>query len=100
MEPVVRRIHRSDNNALDLCRYARALGAFVYPLGRPTDYLVGYRSTWNLVEIKNPEKEGHKREFTKAQMQFWAETIAKKLPVFVWRTTSDVDRDLKGFGEK
>ena len=97
----MRRIHRSDQNSKEIVEYARGLGAYIYHLGRPTDVLVGSREgTWHLAEIKNPTKEGHKSEFTKAQLEFWAETIKRGLSVWVWRTTSDVDRDLKGFGEK
>lgn len=84
---------RRDDNDSTLAAGARALGWWLIKTDEPGDYLGGYRGQWYVVEIKNPDKEGHKDEFTDDQRQFHAEAFRRGLPVLVWRTADDVYRD-------
>jgi hypothetical protein len=51
---------------------------------------------WTPVEIKRPDKEGHKDEFTPAQKKLLEEFSDRRIRHFIWRTPSDVIRDLGG----
>lgn len=90
-------VHRKDNNHADLVATAKRLGAWVrvYP---PLDLLVwvGKWQMWMPVEIKDPKKEGHKDEYTPAQLKFFEDCKKHNAKWWVWRNDNDVKRDLGG----
>jgi hypothetical protein len=85
--------HRRDNNHHELVTRALEIGAFWLPDG-PCDGWLWWRGSWNLVEIKNPDCEGHKGEYTSSQILLIAKLKERGIPWWVWRTESDVYRDL------
>jgi hypothetical protein len=82
---------RRDGNEPELVLLARQIGALMWPLSEPVDWLVGWRGRWYPTEIKNPD--GRNRA-TEQQILFSAAAKERQLPVWVWRTEDDVLRDL------
>jgi hypothetical protein len=68
-EDEMRRAARGDDNRHELVEAMKRIGARVYPVGKPLDYLVTFRKRTMLVEIKNPEG---KDRLTKEQEEFIA----------------------------
>lgn len=68
-EDVMRRAAKGDGNRHALVEAMRKIGARVYPIGEPLDYLVTFRGRTLLIEIKNPLG---KNRLTKAQEEFIA----------------------------
>ena len=66
-EDVMRRAAKGDDNRHELVEAMKKIGARVYPVGKPLDYLVTFRKRTMLVEIKNPV--GRNR-LTKEQEKF------------------------------
>lgn len=87
---------RRDSNELPLVRFAERLGARLWRLDEPCDFLMLFRGRWEAVEIKNPEQEGHADEYTLLQREFHAEVFQRGGRVLVWRTKDDCLRDLGG----
>lgn len=88
-------IHRIDNNHHELVDEWKRLGG-IWLKCPPFDGWIWYR-TWDAywpVEIKRPEREGHKNEYTKAQLKVMSELKAAGAQWFVWRTVDDVRRML------
>ena len=81
---------KRDANEPDLVVLARALGAAVWLLDQPCDWLLLFCGQFHAVEIKDPAKRGHKGEFTTAQLKFRREVQDKGGQVHVWRTSNDV----------
>jgi hypothetical protein len=48
------------------------------------------------VEIKRPEREGLAWEYTPLQKRFLARAAMIGMPIWIWRTSADVLRDLNG----
>lgn len=69
------------------------MGAFWLPHG-PFDGWVSWRGYWTLVEIKNPDCEGHKDEYTPDQILLMARLRERYIRWWTWRTEGDVLRDL------
>ncbi len=90
-------IHRKDRNHDELVNIARRGGAY-FRVGPPLDGLcwVNRWSLWMPVEIKPPDREGTKREYTEAQQKFLADCERTGAKYWVWRTEADVIRDLGG----
>src|SRR5258706_16062221 len=65
----MRRAAKGDDNRHELVEAMKRVGARVYPIGKPLDYLVCFRKRTMLVEIKNPD--GRNR-LTKEQEEFIA----------------------------
>jgi len=68
-EDVMRRAAKGDDNRQELVEAMKKIGARVYPVGKPLDYLVTFRKRTMLVEIKNPDG---KNRLTKEQEEFIA----------------------------
>jgi hypothetical protein len=68
-EDEMRRAAKGDDNRHELVEAMKRIGARVYPIGKPLDYLVTFRKRTLLVEIKNPL--GRNR-LTKEQEEFIA----------------------------
>src|SRR5258708_2970350 len=68
-EPEMRRAAKGDDNRHELVEAMKRIGARVYPIGKPLDYLVTFRKRTLLIEIKNPD--GRNR-LTKEQEDFIA----------------------------
>lgn len=91
-------IHRKDKNHHDLKAAAKRCGA-VWIEGGPFDgwiWLAKWGGEYLPVEIKDPKKEGHKDEFTEKQQKLRNEWADRRMRLLVWRTESDVMRDLGG----
>jgi hypothetical protein len=63
-------------------------------MGGPLDWWLLWRGQWVPVEIKDPNVEGRKNEFTPAQRRFFAFAREHGGKWLTWRTTEDVLRDL------
>lgn len=90
-----RRWNRRDLNEPELIAAAEKLGGF-WVEAPPLDGWVHHFRVggWIPVEIKQPQRQGQAREFTKAQKRFfeWATACGGKW--LVWYTVEDVLRDL------
>lgn len=88
------RNHR-DTNEGPLVGLARRLGASWIEEG-PLDGWMFHRGQWMPVEIKRPEVEGYKHEYTPKQKRFlsWCQAVGATL--VIWRTDEDVIRSLGG----
>jgi hypothetical protein len=85
--------NKRDANELALITHAKALGAEWWEDG-PLDGWVIFRGVWMPVEIKIPEREGLKHEYTPMQLQFFRWCSERRAKWFTWRVLSDVERDL------
>jgi hypothetical protein len=79
---------KRDANEPELVKLARRLGAELRKLP-PLDWWVGHRGRWVPVEIKTDEGE-----YTEQQVEFIGMCVERGLPVWTWRTESDVMRNL------
>jgi hypothetical protein len=89
------RAQRRDANEADLISLARMLGAHCVK-SPPLDYWVCHRNAWHVVEIKRPEREGRKTEYTDAQARFFTQCRMYGSPWNVWRTQEDVLEFIRG----
>lgn len=81
---------RRDLNESPLIALARQLGAWLIKTDWPTDWLMWFRDRWDLVEVKRPDKEGWKDEYTRAQKEFRAEATRRGARLITWRVEGDV----------
>lgn len=81
---------KRDINEGELIALARQLGA-EFEKAPPLDWWCGFRGRWVPLEIKN--LDGRNR-YTDAQTRFQIRCNERQLPMWVWRTESDVYRDL------
>jgi hypothetical protein len=88
-----RRAARRDNNDPELRTFAERMGWRLWQLKEPCDYIGLRRGVWFAIEIKNPDCEGHKDEFTYDEKKFIAEVSAVGGRILLWRTKDDVIRD-------
>jgi hypothetical protein len=84
---------RRDANEPELVGFARDLGWRLWKLDKPADWIALRRGRWEVVEIKNPDCEGHADEFTYDERKFIAEVAAVGGRILLWRTKDDVIRD-------
>lgn len=86
---------RRDTNEPELVKFARELGVLLecHP---PLDWWAWWRGQWTPVEIKRPDKEGWKSEYTDAQVLFLARCKERGARVETWRTEADVLRFVGG----
>lgn len=88
-------IHRIDSNHHELVDEWRRLGG-KWIKAPPFDGWA-WHSTWDAywpVEIKDPKREGHADEYTKAQVKMMKELKAIGAKWFVWREKADCARAL------
>lgn len=80
---------RRDTNEPELVAFARSLGVLMerYP---PLDWWAWWRGKWTPVEIKRPDKEGWKGEYTPAQVVFLSRCKERGATVETWRREADV----------
>lgn len=90
-----RHAKKRDANEPELVHLARLLGAKLHLMHEPSDWLMAHRGQWHLVEIKNPDCQGDRDEYTKAQVKFriWANYVGAP-PIITWRCEADVYRTL------
>lgn len=69
---------------------AESLGAWMIRTDFPSDWLCWWRADWDLVEIKDPKKEGWASEYTPKQITFRAEAKSRGARLLTWRTDADV----------
>lgn len=84
---------RRDDNEPELVKLASRLGWRFWKLHEPSDWLSLRRGVWHVIEIKNPNCEGHADEYTYDQRKFRAEVFACGGRLVTWRTKDDVFRD-------
>lgn len=84
-----------DRNEEELLKVAEAMGAHWHQ-GPPLDGWIIWRGLWTPVEIKMPEREGHKDEYTAAQQRFLRFCETYHGPRLIWRTVEDVIKSLDG----
>ncbi len=77
---------RRDLNEPSIVQALQAVGAFVYPLKKPVDLLVGFRSTWHILEVKNPT--GRNR-IESDQQDFIRHALGVACPVHVVRSAEE-----------
>lgn len=83
----VRHAARRDANEPELVTLARQIGALMWPLDEPVDWLCGWRGQWIPTEVKNPDG---KNRATEQQVRFGIAAKERQLPLWVWRTEADV----------
>jgi hypothetical protein len=67
------------------------IGAVMWKLDQPTDFLCGWHGQWIPTEIKNVEG---KNRLTEQQVRFQIAARERQLPLWIWRTRGDVLRSL------
>jgi hypothetical protein len=83
-----------DANEAALVKLAEQLGGH-WLEGAPFDGWIGARGVWlGPVEIKLPEREGTKQEFTPLQQRFITFCKLNNMPFHVWRNDADVLRTM------
>jgi len=87
----MRRAARRDGNESTILTCVGPLNGFWLPTG-PFDGWLWNRSTWNLCEIKRPDKEGWEDEFTDEQKKLILRLNERRVPFHVLRTDDDVLR--------
>ena len=80
---------RRDLNEPEVVNALTAVGAFVYPLKKPVDLLVGFRSTWYILEVKNTD--GRNR-IEPDQQEFIRHALGVACPVHVVRSAEEALR--------
>lgn len=88
---------RRDANENGLVSLASALGGWMIRTDHPSDFLMWAKGNWEVVEIKDPRKEGHADEFTPSQKQIREEAARRGARLITWREQKDV---LDYFGAK
>jgi hypothetical protein len=88
------RDHR-DGNEPALVQLVERLGG-AWCAGPPLDGWLYFHGRYMPVEIKLPEREGLKHEYTPAQRRWFSWARAHGGSWFVWRTEADVLRDMGG----
>lgn len=81
--------NRRDQNENELVMLAESLGAWMIRTDYPSDWLC-WRREWDVVEIKDPKKEGWASEYTPLQITFRAEAQRRGARLLTWRTAEDV----------
>ena len=84
---------RRDANEPDLITVAEQLGWRLWKMHKPADWLGLRRGVWFVVEIKNPDCQGHADEYTTQQKIFHRDVTNCGGKVLVWRTEADLLRD-------
>ncbi len=65
----------------------------MFKLNEWGDWLGLRRGRWEIIEIKNPIKEGHADEYTAKQKIFHTDVKNMGGRILIWRTDADVLRD-------
>lgn len=84
------RYNPRDANEPALVKHAKQLGAHWLEAG-PLDGWCFHQGRWMPVEIKLPEREGLKNEYTPAQKRFFTWAQWYNAPHWVWRGEADVE---------
>lgn len=80
---------RRDSNEKDILRFVEGLGGLWLPSG-PLDGWLWDRNHWHLCEVKRPDKQGWKDEFTQEQKLLMVRLNARRARFHVLRTEDDV----------
>ena len=84
-----KQVTRRDENEPELLKLAKQIGALVVMEG-PLDCWIFFRGAWTPCEIKIPEREGRKHEFTDKQVEFHIRCKERCARYWTWRTPDDV----------
>ena len=83
-----------DANEPELVQFAKQLGGH-WLQAPPLDGWLFYQGAWRgPIEIKLPEREGLKYEYTAAQKRFFSWAELRRATWIVWRTQDDVLKTL------
>lgn len=82
-----------DANEKALVAHAQAMGCDWWEDG-PLDGWAIHRGVWMPVEIKVPEREGTKGEYTPLQLRFFRWCSERRAGWWTWRTLTDVETSL------
>jgi hypothetical protein len=74
---------RRDANEGEIVGALEQAGAYVHPLDEPCDLLVGFRSRWFMLEVKDGAKPAYDRPLTPAQINFRRDCLHNGLPFAV-----------------
>lgn len=85
----MRRAARRDANESGILSVIDPLGGYWLQHG-PFDGWLWTRRSWELCEVKVPEREGHKDEFTEEQQKLIIRLNERRLPWHTLRTPDDV----------
>jgi hypothetical protein len=86
---------RRDLNEPELIAAAKTLGWMLWKMHEPADWLALRQGRFYVVEIKNPDCEGHRDEFTGQQLIFHRDVKNAGGEVLVWRRVDDILRDTR-----
>lgn len=84
---------KRDSNEEPLVQLAETLGWWMHKSQEIGDWTGWRRGQWHVIEIKNPDQQGHADEFTPKQRLLHAEAHKRGARILVWRTKDDVFRD-------
>jgi hypothetical protein len=80
---------RRDANEADIMQALELCGAYVVRLDTPCDLLVGFRSRWWLLEVKDGGKSASRRLLTRGQLGFRDDCRTHGLPFAVVNDASE-----------
>lgn len=84
---------RRDANEHPLVRLAETLGWWMHKSNELGDWIGWRHGQWQIIEIKNPNQQGHADEYTPKQRLLHAEAFKRGARILVWRVDEDVFRD-------
>ena len=85
----LRRAYNRDSNEPAIIELLTKAGCRVVQLNQPVDLLVGYRTTWVLIEIKSHPAGTKKAALRPGQQKFVDACHAQALPVYVLHSLED-----------
>lgn len=86
---LLRRAKRRDANEPEIVRALEAVGAYVKRMDQPVDLLVGFRSRWVWLEVKDGAKTAGNRPLTEDQVEFLRDCSGYGLPACVVTNVSE-----------
>ena len=86
---LARHAKRRDANEREVIEALEACGAYVHTLDLPCDLLVGFKSRWWLLEVKDGNKPPYERVMTHGQLAFRNDCLHHGLPFAVVTTVSE-----------
>lgn len=81
---------RRDNNESPIEEAAEKLGWWLIQTDQPGDFIGWFRGRWEIIEVKDPNVQGHAKEFTPSQQKFHEHAKQRGAKVLVWREVQDV----------
>lgn len=86
---LLRRAKRRDANEPEIVKALQQVGAYVQRMDKPVDLLVGFRSRWVWLEVKDGAKTAGNRPLTEDQIEFLRDCQGYGLPACVVTSVSE-----------